>query len=345
MIRLTLSSTDHEAIAEALDDPTIAERSQKKLLALRMHEMNVPHGTIATILNVSDDTITNYLKKFQEEGLSGLLENRYYQPVSQVDPYLDTIRESLEKDPVATAKEAAERIRKLTGIELSESQARRVMKGMGMQCRKTAGVPGKADPQLQLDFLAHELLPRLEEARKGERRVYFVDATHFVLGGFLGMIWCFQRLFIRTASGRQRYNVLGAVDTRDQEMVTLGTTESINAQTLCRLLEMLHERHPEERITLVMDNARYQYNGTVWHLAESLGIELLYLPAYSPNLNLIERVWKLVKSKCLRNKYYEDFQTFKGAINEFLNSLNGKNNNLVKSLLTENFHIPTIPKT
>jgi len=79
--------------------------------------------------------------------------------------------------------------------------------------------------------------------------------------------------------------------------------------------------------------------------AAELGIELLYLPTYSPNLNLIERVWKLVKSKCLRNRYYEDFGEFRGAIDSFLDSLNGSNKILLESLLTEKFHIPIIPKT
>ncbi len=171
-----------------------------------------------------------------------------------------------------------------------------------------------------------------------------MDAAHFVLGAFLGMIWCFQRLFIRTSSGRQRYNVLGAVETRDHDMVTVRTTGSINAQTICELARLIHGMYPGEAIPMVLDNARYQRNRLVIALAEELGMELLYLPTYSPNLNLIERVWKLVKTKCLRNQYYEDFKKFRGAIDCFLDSLNGSNRNLLESLLTENFQIPTIPK-
>jgi transposase len=345
MIRLTIPEIDREAISEALDDPTVEDRVKRKLMALRMHELNVPHGSIAKTLNVSDDTITNYVKLYQEEGLSGVFENRYYQATSQVEPFLDEIRQSLDDEPVSSAKEGAQRIDQLTKIQLSETQARRIMKKLGLQYRKTAGIPGKADPQLQWDFLENELLPRLEEAQKGQRRVFFVDAAHFVLGAFLGMIWCFRRLFIRTSSGRQRYNVLGAVETRDHEMVTVRTTESINAQTVCQLARDIDEKYPGEPITLVLDNARYQRNRQVTELAAELGIELLYLPTYSQNLNLIERVWKLVKSKCLRNRYYEDFGKFRGAIDSFLDSLNGSTKILLESLLTEKFHIPIIPKT
>lgn len=345
MIRLTISDDDQEAIAEALDDPSIEERIKRKLMAVRMHDLNVPHNAIAKTLNISDDTITNYLRLYEAEGLAGLCESRYFQPVSKVAPYFDEIKKSLDEQPVLTVKEASARIEKISGVSLSETQTRRIMRQLGLQYRKAASVPGGADPQLQLDFLAQELLPRLEEAKKGERRVFFVDASHFVLGAFLGMIWCFTRIFIPTASGRKRYNVLGAVETRNHDLVTLQTTGSINATVVCEFLRKIDKAYPKEEITLVMDNARYQYNKQVQGLAAALGIELLYLPPYSPNLNLIERVWKLVKSKCLRNRYYEDFDTFKGAIDAFLDSLRGENKPLLKSLITENFQTFEIPKS
>lgn len=71
-------------------------------------------------------------------------------------------------------------------------------------------------------------------------------------------------------------------------------------------------------ITLVLDNARYQKCKLVDELAKSLEIELLYLPSYSPNLNLIERLWKFIKKKCLYSKYYTDFSGFKAAISDLL---------------------------
>jgi transposase len=345
MLHLNLSDTDLETLSEALDDPSIDERAKRKLLAIRMHVLNVPHSAIARTLNITDDTVTNYLKLYQSKGLDGLLENRFFQPTSKVAPFLDVLRKSLADEPVASAKEGAARIKKLTKIELSETQARRIMKQLGLEYRKTAAIPGRADPQLQLNFLTHELLPRLEEAQKGERRVFFVDAAHFVLGVFLGMIWCFTRIFIPSSSGRQRYSVLGAVETRDHDLVTVQTTGSVNAGTVCELICKLDKKYPGEELTLVLDNARYQYNAQVQELAESLKIELLYLPAYSPNLNLIERVWKLVKSKCLRNHYYEDFASFRSAIDSFLDSLRDKNRPLLQSLVTENFQLFSNPKT
>ena len=72
-------------------------------------------------------------------------------------------------------------------------------------------------------------------------------------------------------------------------------------------------------------------------LADSLGIELLYLPSYSPNLNLSERLWKFVKKKCLYSKYYPEFSLFKTAITNCIEEAQGKHKKELDSLLTLRF--------
>jgi transposase len=345
VIRLSISESDMESIAEALDDPLFDDRSKRKLLAIRMHAANVPHGTIASTLNISDDTVTNYCKLFAAGGISALLENRYFIPSSKVEAFFEQIKASLIENPVFSAKQGAARIREITGFGLSETQTRRIMKRLGLGYRQAAAVPGGANPQMQLDFLRDELLPRLDEARKGKRRVFFVDAAHFVLGAFLGMVWCLQRLFVKSGSGRQRYSVLGAVETRNHDFVSVRTAGSVNSETLCALLETIHQRYPDEPITLVLDNARYQRNAAVLARANQLRLELLFLPAYSPNLNLIERVWRLVRNQALRNRFFPDFASFRNSIDDFLDSLNKGNRHYLKTLITENFQTFSFPKS
>ena len=148
--------------------------------------------------------------------------------------------------------------------------------------------------------------------------MFFVDAAHFVLSSFLGLLWCFERLFIRAPAGRQRFNVLGALNAITHELVTVTNDTYINAQSVCELLRAIAALGLGVPITLVLDNARYQKCELVLALAEELNIELLYLPAYSPNLNLIERLWKFVKKKCLYSTYYANFKDFKQAISECL---------------------------
>ena len=337
MIEIHLTDQEIQDLNEAIDDPSHSEKTKIKLLVIRMRHEGAKTGFISKCLNLHSNTITNYLNEFQAGKLPATLENRYYKPTSSLDPFLPCIRCSFLAYPVADAKQAVERIHKLTGIRLSESQSRRFMKSLGLKLRKTAPVPGKCDHQLQFDFYTREMLPRLEEARLGKRKVLFVDAAHFVLGAFLGLIWCFQRIFLKTSPGRQRYNILGAIDSHNQEFTSIRTTENINAQTIISLLDLVKAKYPIIPISLVMDNARYQHCNAVKAHAAKLDVELLFLPPYSPNLNLIERVWKLTKKKCLTNKYHKDFRAFRTAIDQCIDDFEGRLKPELKSLLALNF--------
>jgi transposase len=339
MTKLALTESELEDIAEALDRPDVMEKFKVKLLVLRMHHEGVDHGIIARAVSKHPNTITSYLKEYAEGGLVAALEDRAYKPSSTLQPFLPCLRCSFLAASPATAKHAVARIAALTGITLCEEQARRLMKRLGMRFRKSASIPGKSDPQQQFDFLCNELEPRLLEAARGQRKVFFVDAAHFVLGCFLGMIWSFSRLFIKGASGRQRYNVLGAVDSHSKEVVTVRTTDNVNALTICRLFEILASKQTDIPVTIVLDNARYQRCQCVTTRAAELGLELLFLPPYSPNLNLIERLWKLTKTKCLRNRYYPEFSLFTSAIDSFLDSINSSYQKELESLLTLNFQL------
>lgn len=181
------------------------------------------------------------------------------------------------------------------------------------------------------------MTPRLEEAKAGRRAVFFVDAAHFVLAPFLGFLWCFARVFIRAPAGRQRFNVRGALNAITHELITVTNNTSINADSVCELLRRLVALELDVPITRVLDKARYQKCRLVQALAEALPIERLYLPPYSPNLNLIERRWKFVKRKCLYSIYYDNFQDFKAAITACLQLTHTTYKHELDSLLTLRF--------
>ena len=167
--------------------------------------------------------------------------------------------------------------------------------------------------------------------------MFFVDAAHFVLAPFLGYLWSFTRLLIRAPAGRKRFNVLGALNALTHELHLIANDTYINSQSVCELLREIYRLNLELPITLVMDNASYQKNKLVQELAEQLKIELLFLPSYSPNLNLIERLWKFVKKKALYSKYYADFGGFKQAIQECLEQTHTTYKKELDSLLVLKF--------
>jgi len=189
----------------------------------------------------------------------------------------------------------------------------------------------------QAAFYDDQLKPKLDQAQAGAGHVFFVDAAHFVYGTFLGCLWSFARIFVRAASGRQRFNVLGAWNAVTRELVAVTNTTVVNTETMCELLWKIAALGLSGPITLVLDNARYQRNAVVQSLAESLGIELLFLPSYSPNLNLIERLWKFIKRRSLYGRYHPTFAAFRAAIELTMADLPTKHATDLASLMTLNF--------
>jgi transposase len=191
--------------------------------------------------------------------------------------------------------------------------------------------------QIQADFLDTELKPRLDDAHVGQGHVFFVDAAHFVFGTFLCCLWSFTRIFVRAASGRQRFNVLGAWNAVTRQLIAVTNTTVVNTETMSELLRKIAALGLTGPITLVLDNARYQHNAAVKALATQLGITLLFLPSYSPNLNLIERLWKFTKRRALYGRYHPTFADFRAAIEETLDSLSTTHAEQLKTLMTLNF--------
>ena len=173
------------------------------------------------------------------------------------------------------------------------------------------------------------------QAKNSQDVLLFLDASHFVMGSdFLGSVYGKVRRFVKTFSGRQRYNVLGAINFVTKKVTVVTNTTYITATEICTMLRTVAAEYAGKTIHIALDNARYQKCDAVRILAASLGIDLLFIPPYSPNLNLIERLWKFVKGK-LRSKYYDDFTLFQTTIDSIINSTDSAHKDQIASLIGE----------
>ena len=202
-------------------------------------------------------------------------------------------------------------------------------------------MPAKADTVKQRDFYESTLQPLMKKAkRKNSAHVLlFMDASHFVHGcDFLGGVYSKARRFVRTFSGRKRYNVLGAINFMTKRVHTVTNTTYITATEICQMLRNVSSEYAGKKIHIVLDNARYQKCEIVTSLAKELAIDLVYLPPYSPNLNLIERLWKFTKGK-LRVKYYSNFKSFREAIDSIIDGTSTVFKDQVTSLIGEKIQL------
>ena len=171
----------------------------------------------------------------------------------------------------------------------------------------------------------------------GNGHVLFADAAHFVSGTYLRGVWSILRVFVRAAPGRQRFNVLGAWDAIARTLVTVTNTTAVNTDTMCDRLRAVAARGYVGPVTLVLDNARYQRNGTVRGTARDPGIELLFLPGYPPNLNLIERLWRFTTRRAVSGKYHPPFADFRAAVQGVRDGVGTTHADTLVSLMTLNF--------
>lgn len=317
-------------------------RVQKKIEAVYLKSQGLKHREICRLCRISKTTLTTYLKQYQTGRLDRLKQLDYQGQPSALNQHRVSLEAYFKAHPPRSTAEAQAAIEELTGLKRSPTQVQAFMKRLGLKCRKVGFVPGPAtDPDKQAEqesFRVNQLEPRLQEAQAGERVVLFMDAAHFVYGVFLGMVWCFVRLFIPSPAGRKRFNVLGAINALTKEVLTVTNESYINAESVCLLLSDIARHYGQKiPITLVLDNARYQKCDLVLKHATALGIELLYLPAYSPQLNLIERLWRFVRKECLYSTYYADFSSFKQAIATCLETAHTEHQAELDTLLAWNF--------
>jgi len=298
---------------------------------------NMSNTMIGQLAGVHRHCVKHWIDTYQNQGFESLLQFKYGTNKSELESHCESILKTFTECPPMSSSEAKSRIEDLTGISRSPTQIRQFMKRHGLRSIKTGHIPARADAEKQQQWVKLTLEPAIEEARKGECNLLFMDAAHFILEPFICALWCVVRMFIKASSGRNRINILGAVNAITKEVFTLSNTSYISAATIIAFLKQLKMHNAGLPLKIVLDNARYQHCKLVEQTAKELNITLLFLPSYSPNLNIIERLWKFTKKKILYAKYYDSPVKFHTAITEFFQTVNQKYHTDLNKLLTLEF--------
>ena len=314
-------------------------RMAKQVICLILLAFNVPRKEIMAALNVCPNSLVKYGKALESGDLSIILRPALYKPASELDKYADEIEKAIEERKPQSRREIQDIIKEITGLNRSLNRIGSWLKKRGLKNRAVGFMPAKADKAKQENFRDTVLLPLIDKAKRGLCELYFLDASHFVMGAFAGRIWGRFRVWVKTGSGRKRFNVLGALNFVTKKMETVTNSTYITSTEIVSMLQKLSELHAGRIINIILDNARYQKCQLVFDAAAKYNINLVFLPTYSPNLNLIERVWKFVKSKVLNAAYKETFEQFCNNIAECTDNLHEDFHDEMASLITEKFQI------
>lgn len=334
-----LTAEEEEILREAhraLKDKKNAYRINVILLLNKGYSKSA----IEKILLLDRSSIVKYKKDYDKGGIDKLMNNDYVAYSGKLnEDEKETFKKDLRENLFSTAKEICEHVKKKFKIEFSNDGMIKLLHSMGFSYKKTKAVPSKANRKEQEIFL--KKYRKLRNKIKENEGLYFLDAVHPVYNNLPGYGWIEtgKEYEVKTNTGRQRISINGLYSPLTKE-VLVREDDTINDISNISLFETLENQHPElDTIYIIHDNAKYNHSKRLKEFLKKSRIKMIALPTYSPNLNLIERLWKLMKIKVVYNTYYNTFDDYRKAVQDFFNNWVKKNPNALASLMTENFHL------
>ncbi|HMB04735.1 MAG TPA: IS630 family transposase [Isosphaeraceae bacterium] len=337
---LTLEPQVRQAI-ERRCRQTHDKRIAQRLYAVLWVAGGRAQGEVADLLGVTVRQVRKWLRIYRTEGLEALCTLHHQGDPGKLRPaQLERLKAEIATGRFLAAQQICDWIAETFHVTYTPRGVRDLLHRIGVSYHKTAGFFWKANPTKQEEFIGtYERHKR--EADGPKTRRYFVDACHPVWG--VEMLYCCwllvgQRFLVGVGGGRKRLNILGAYCPEDHEYLDLRVTrDNINGQQFVNLLRLLRASHPEaEKLILYLDNAKYYHAAVVreW-LARHPEFHLEFLPAYSPNLNLIERLWKFLRKKAF-TRWHKSFEGMEAAVSAVLDHLEEYRAELA-TLMTEKF--------
>jgi len=314
-------------------------REGDRIKAILLLNKGFSYEEVAEVLLIDDGTVRRWHRIFEAEGIKTLLEDKYTGGISKLaSAELLELTAHLEDHIYLTAKEICAFVLTKYGVEYTTKGMTSLLHQMGFSYKKPKHIPGKANQKAQEEFI--EKYKDLKASKSPGDRIYFMDGVHPLHNSqpAYGWIKKGKEQTLKTNTGRMRVNINGAYDIENHKAI-IREDESINSQSTIALLEQMLKEQPLGILYIILDNAKYYRSQLVKNfLNQNKRIQFVFLPPYSPNLNLIERLWKFFKKHTTYNKYYEKFAVCKEKCLDFFENIDDYKSDLI-SLMNEKFQL------
>ena len=318
-------------------DKKLADR----IKAILMLHFGFTYGQISQALLLDEVTLRRYVAKFQTKNVEGLLEYRYTGGQTRLSAIQEQdLKTYLKNNTKRTAKEVVTYVFETYEFRYSVIGITKLLHRLGFSYKKPKIIPGKANRALQEEFL--KKYEEIKSNLKEKDQVYFLDSVHPTHNTKPSYGWILKGKendkFVKTNSGRKRINLSGALNLKNHTALVI-EAETINYKVTLKLLKRLQKIQPVGQIYLILDNAGYYHKKEVkvW-VKKHRRFKLVFLPSYSPNLNLIERLWRFFHQKVTWNNYFETFEEFRNTSLKFFKNLKQYDEEL-STLLADNFQL------
>ncbi len=334
----TLTQKEREKI-KRLHRGCSERRFADKLKSLLLLDKGFSCIEVGEILLLDDDTIRKYRNQYLNRGAESMLSDNNKGTLSKLnESQINELEQHLDQNTYSSTKGIIAWIKECFGIIYTTNGINSLLKRLGFVYKKPVLTPCKADVKKQGEFITQ--YQKLKDGLGEKDQIYFMDGVHPQHNSIAGYGWIKRGKTkqLKTNNGRKRTNINGALNLKTKQVIYV-EDERINSQTMIALLQLILANQKEGKIHIVLDNARYYHSKLVKDfLANNERICLHFLPPYSPNLNIIERLWHILKKVVVYNKFYLRFQDFSKAVNNFFENKIWLNEEF-ENCLTDNFQI------
>lgn len=321
---ITLSTSELEILTGMYKKEKNKVRANRINIILLLHK-GYSGIEISSILNMDQDTISKWKKRYMARTDDASWLDDFNQPYLGKLSYcqISQLRDYVHNFRVGTQKELHSFLEQSYSVSYTLSGVNRLLHRIGLSWQTIHKLPGKCPVDRQHVWL-EAFEKKLRDLDLLNEVILFMDSVHPTHNSVYSKIWTDIGIprWILSNTGRNRLNISGAYNPVEKDAVIV-ETPSVNEQTTILTLEKCLEKyHDKKIITIYLDNASYHKSKKVKEfIAKHPEINLSYLPPYSPNLNLIERLWKFANEKVINLKYYPDFNQFKERIISFYNNI------------------------
>lgn len=290
-------------------------RVADRIKAVLLSDKGWTYRQIAEALLIDEQTIARHVDEYREDQKLTLSSGGTTGKLSWVQS--GKLVRHLESVTYLKIADIIVYVQATYGVSFTVQGMTSWMHSHGFSFKKPKGMPLKADPAQQEAFIqAYETL--LIEAPEDEP-ILFGDGVHPTMATKVTHGWIRRGLNkpIQTTASRTRMNLMGALNLESMQ-VTIDSYETINSETMVTYFESLKAAYPNApKIHLIVDQGPYNTSILTQEAAKKRGIHLHYLPPYSPNLNPIERLWKVMNEHVRNNRFFESAKEFRKEITNF----------------------------
>jgi transposase len=307
------------------------KRDADKIKAIYSLAMGHSISQVVSILMIDEETLRTYKKLYEQGGIPLLLKKHNKGSMCRLsDVEVEYLKNELNENIYLTTQSVIHFVKLKFDVLYTQSGMRDLLHRIGYEYKKPKLVPGNPDIEAQEVFA--QQYEDFMMSKPADTEVLFLDAVHPEHNALAAYGWIKrgEKRQLKTNSGRQRLNLHGAMNAETYQ-VTIIESETVNADSTINLLTSIEQAYPlSKKIYVILDNARYHYSSGVKEYLLNSRIQLVFLPSYSPNLNLIERLWKYFKKKVLYKRYYENINKFRDACIKFFRNLEAHQDEIAK---------------